>query len=63
MTNQFHKYAIIHLQMYNLSCNQEYEHQDKKVKFNGDSKQNVRNIDFFKQHNDFTDCHSSVQAD
>ena len=48
--------------MYNSSCNQEYVHQDKKVKVNCDYKQNVGNIDFF-QHNNFNDCHSSVQAD
>ena len=38
MTKQFHKYAVAHSQMYKSSCNQEYEHQDKKVKMNSDSK-------------------------
>ena len=62
MTKQFHKYALVHSQMHNSSSNQEYVHQDKTVKVNSDSKQNVGNIDFF-QHNDFNDCHSSIQAD
>ena len=59
MTKQFHKYALVHSQMHNSSCNQEYVQQDKKVKVNSESKQNVGNIDFF-QHNDFNDCHSSI---
>ena len=48
--------------MHNSSCNQEYVHQDKKVKVNSDSKQNAGNIDFV-QHNDFNDCRSNIQAD
>ena len=48
--------------MHNLSSNQKYVHQNKKVKVHSDSKQNMGNIDFF-QHNDFNVCHSSVQAD
>ena len=47
--------------MHNSSSYQEYVHQYKKVKVNSDSKQNMGNIDFF-QHNDFDDCHSSVQT-
>ena len=61
MTKQFHKYALCHSQMHNSSCNQEYVHQDNKVKVNSDSKQNVGI--FFIQHNDFNDCHSSVLAE
>ena len=38
MTKQFHKYVLVHSQMHNSSSNQEYEHQDKKVKVNSDSK-------------------------
>ena len=45
-----------------MLSDQEYVHQDKKVKVNSDSIQNEENIDFFKR-NDFNDCHSSVQAD
>ena len=62
MTKQFQKYVFVHSQMYDSSNNHEYVHQDKKVKVNSDSKQNIGNIDFF-QHNDFNHCHSSVQAD
>ena len=47
MTTQFHKYALVHSQMYNSSNNEEYVHQDKKVKVNSASKQNMGNIDFF----------------
>ena len=47
MTKQFHKYVLVHSQMNNLSCNQEYVHEDKKVNVNSDSKYNVGNIDFF----------------
>ena len=57
MTKLFHKHILVHSQMHNSSCNQIYEHQDKKIKVNSDS------IDFFQQHNDFNDSHSSVQAD
>ena len=62
MTKQFHKYALVHSQMNSSSFNQENVYQDNKVKVNSDSEHNVGNIDFF-QHNDFNDCHSSVQAD
>ena len=47
MTKQFQKYALVHSQMYNSSNNQEYIHQDKKVKVNIDSKQNMGNINSF----------------
>ena len=47
MTKQFHKYVLLRSQMHNSSYNQEYEHQDKKVKVNSDSKQYVRNVEFF----------------
>ena len=43
MSIQFYKYARVHSQIHNSSCNQEYEHQDKKIKVNSDSKQNVGN--------------------
>ena len=59
MTKQFHNYALVHSQMHNSSNNQEYLHQDKRVKFNSDSRQNRGNINLF-QHNDFNDSHSSV---
>ena len=63
LTTQLQKYALVHSQIHKSSNNQEYVHQDKKVKVNCDSKPNMmENIDFF-QHNDFNDLHSSVQAD
>ena len=62
MTKQFQKHVLVHSQMHNSLSNQEYVHQDKKVKVYSDSKPNMGNFDFF-QHNDFNDCHCSVQAD
>ena len=47
MTKQFQKYAPIHSQMHISSCNQEYVHQDRKVKVHSDFKQNMGSIDFF----------------
>ena len=32
MTKLYHKHILVHSQMHNSSCNQEYEHQDKKSK-------------------------------
>ena len=37
ITKQFKKYALVYSQMHNSSSNQEYEHQDKKVKVDRDS--------------------------
>ena len=61
-TKQFQKYALVHSQTNNSSSNHECVHQDKKVKVNSDSEHNLGDINFF-QHNDFNDCHTSVQAE
>ena len=62
MNKQLQKYAITYSQIQNSSNNHEYLHQDKKVKVNSDSKQNMENIDFF-QNNNFQNCHTCVQVD
>ena len=47
MNIQLQKYAIIHSQIQNSLNNQEYAHQDKKVKVDSDSQQNnIENIVF-----------------
>ena len=44
MTKEFHKYALVHS---HFSCNQEFVHQNKKVKVNRDSKQSGIILIFF----------------
>ena len=47
MNKQLQKYALVNSQMHNSSNDLEYVHQDKKDKVNSDSKQNLRNVDFY----------------